>query len=1172
MIALGDKSYGKEFVLDLKEREFLKILGGRLSRHSSLLKPILRQSISGLKILLFDVETDAEDRGKVFLVGVLTYPTLKIYQYKHKLSRVELNTLAEDAEVVVFVAFNYGFDLVRAFDEDAKRALLCRTTRFGDKIVTYYIYRSSGTVSYALDTMRLANNLLDDKLRSLELLSQTNVYFKKLKSESFVDLRYNAYDLLSEFELLVRCVEKAAEFLDVLEFQPLEVIDFILKQNWYETIESHMAPIKFFESGSRIAKVLMAPYARSPSFPAFYAGGRVQAFKVGRFQKFGFYDINSEYPAVMSRFSPKGMKLVFGNDARELVQETLAMIQKCGMVEAFHSLYVEQCQPTLILSSWILIQFIEDATWLVEVLKEKSKKFSKLSPYTLIYRNRREEQARTEGFVRFRQGDVVQVPLYFLFLQSKEQLKRIRVLDACGFCIEKDDSWIKRWEMLFELRKSTPALAASLKIAMNAVTGLMCDVDQFFSNLALGAHVTAYSRTISYLVQRELQDKLLYVDTDGFAVESDAEDQLCELLGKLAPWGAKKEYVDSKELVVFRAKRYAIQLADGTWMVKGAERTGFGREKNKIESFLMGSERLITQDIRQVTKQAKTPNIPAVRKLLKTSESGEWCFYFSYPLSEQGKIAQKRQEWFDVVSDVVNELESGGSGESLENEYGKKICKLAEWTGFIKKPSKKMSKAQWFLEWFEWMRAYGFAAKQEIYELVRRRIGVDLAVVEAQMLSYEYYAKLDDSLVQESDESVVFEVTKNRRVYVACRIKERLVKVAEKLTPLPSARLMFEASKLEEGISSKVFAPLLGKPDTTFLEAQISQASLLHLPMALNEKMRLLSQAIGRLGNSDNRGVKLSVETLKVSKGTATKCDPEILPMPRRARKRSPFSQRRFYVEQRFPYKVRYHVGIDAVKGSQFEHKKFIFQEGPSWLPLSLAAIINCFLHDIILLENRLNKVISETIAESGNILFKWLCTDGLKLKVVPYARYTRFDVAYDIPHYMIKEKIEEFEEICERENWDYRKGLGFIGLNGRVLSTSHCFVSGNIVLYDRLKRFNIKTNQFLRRYKPFVESWQNEPMGRLEIQCFAHRSNNRKANPFAALLNVLELFKLRAPSLFRFIESLLSVINNMLRDLPERSGVGGLSSQKFVEIQSNQRDSVVFFRFTCLAALGLVT
>ncbi len=254
---------------------------------------------------------------------------MKIYQYDHRLSRTELVTLTEDTEVVIFCAYNYSFDLLRAFANDAKEVLLRRVTRFGDQTVSYYIYRGGMTdvgtqsVGYALDIMRLAGNLLDEKKRSLEAHSQDNVYFKKMPSENFLDLRYNAYDLLSEFELLVRCVEKAAEFLSVLEFEPSEIVDFVLRQNWYGVIESHISPIKFFESGSRIAKILVAPYAKFPSFPAFYAGGRVHAFKVGRFEKFAYYDINSEYPSAMSRLSPNKMTLICGKQAKDLAVQAV---------------------------------------------------------------------------------------------------------------------------------------------------------------------------------------------------------------------------------------------------------------------------------------------------------------------------------------------------------------------------------------------------------------------------------------------------------------------------------------------------------------------------------------------------------------------------------------------------------------------------------------------------------------------------------------------------------------------------------------------------------------------------------------------------------------------------------------------------------------------------------
>lgn len=115
----------------------------------------------------------------------------------------------------------------------------------------------------------------------------------------------------------------------------------------------------------------------------------------------------------------------------------------------------------------------------------------------------------------------------------------------------------------------------------------------------------------------------------------------------------------------------------------------------------------------------------------------------------------------------------------------------------------------------------------------------------------------------------------------------------------------------------------------------------------------------------------------------------------------------------------------------------------------------------------------------------------------------------------------------------------------------------GNIVLYDRNTRFDLRENSFLRRFSPFVEKWQNEKVGRLEIQCFASRSNNRKANPFASMLNILEMYRLQAPAVFQFVSDTLSVLTHMLRDPPVGSGSDGANSPKSVKIESNLIDSV---------------
>jgi len=1172
LLELEDKAFGIEFRLDEVEEANLRHLGDRLKKCSEVLKPFLHKSTSGLKLLLFDVETNDADRDDVRLVGVLTYPDLKIFHYDHRVSKIELETLAEGASVVIFAAFNARFDLPRIFDDSAAPLLLRRTTKIGQQQSAYVIYRGNrGEIGYSLDIMRLAHNLLDEQKWSLWDQTRSNTHFRKLETEDYLHLRYNAYDLLSEFELLVRTAEEALKFLQELNFSSAAIIDFILRQFRFEPIESHMAMLKLFEVGSRLAKALVAPYARFPSLPAVYMGGRVKAWKAGHFSKFAFLDINSQYPAIMSRLSPHTMRLVRGDEAVALARYAVQLIRETDPVEALYQLYVEQRSPALLLSSWILVHFEEDSLWKVEVLKEKGKKSEKLSPYTLVYRNRREEQTRVEGPVRFKAGELYNFPLYFIFLQSKEQLKRIRIQDAAGLAVDKDPEWTAFWERLYSLRKEHPALSTSLKIVLNAVTGLLGDVDQPNNNLIIGSHVTAYSRVVSHRVEAELGDAMLYHDTDGYAVETEEETRLRSLLDKLSPWGCKKEYDGAAELVVMRTKRYAIRMPDGIWITKGTERAGFGREKNRILSFLKGTERRPEDDIRQVTKEKRTPQIPAVRDLLKGAESGEWCHYFSYPLPQGARLREKETAWYYALEAFFAELESGGSGESLEYSINSCIRRIASWVGFMKKPSKKVAKSLWCLELFEYLRAYGYASRADIYNLVRRKVGIDLEAVSASMMVDEYEAREERVILNYAGEEakVVYAITKSRRIYFACKLKDPLIDLARKLTPLSPANLRFQSSTVEEGIPAKVFAPLLGKPDTTCLEAQISLASLLHIPVETGEKMRWLSRTIGAMGLSDNYGVKLAVETLRVQKGELSESDPYLVELPRRGRKRSPFAQRRFYLIQSFPYKVRYHIGGDAVTGAQFAHRKFILYERPGWLPRSLVEIISTFLADIKLLDARLNQAFQSVVQKSGNILLRWVGQDA-KLQVVPYARYIRFDLAYDMPRCRIGELIEEFEDICERNEYDYRKGLGFIGLNGRTLTNSRYFVPGNVVLYDRNRRFSLKANGFLRKYRPFVESWPNDGLGRLEIQAFAHRSNNRKANPFASLLNVLEMFKLRAPEVFRFIEKCLSVITNMLRDLPERSGFGGAEGLSSPQEQSNPVDSGLIGSYGVLAGLGL--
>jgi hypothetical protein len=47
----------------------------------------------------------------------------------------------------------------------------------------------------------------------------------------------------------------------------------------------------------------------------------------------------------------------------------------------------------------------------------------------------------------------------------------------------------------------------------------------------------------------------------------------------------------------------------------------------------------------------------------------------------------------------------------------------------------------------------------------------------------------------------------------------------------------------------------------------------------------------------------------------------------------------------------------------------------------------------------------------------------------------------------------------------------------------------------------------------PIVEKWNNDKVDRVEIQIFAHMSNNRKTNPLASVLNAMEILKIKPPA-----------------------------------------------------------
>lgn len=72
----------------------------------------------------------------------------------------------------------------------------------------------------------------------------------------------------------------------------------------------------------------------------------------------------------------------------------------------------------------------------------------------------------------------------------------------------------------------------------------------------------------------------------------------------------------------------------------------------------------------------------------------------------------------------------------------------------------------------------------------------------------------------------------------------------------------------------------------------------------------------------------------------------------------------------------------------------------------------------------------------------------------------------------------------------------------------------------------------FSRKFRPIVEKWKNDMVGRVEIQTFAHKSNNMKTNPLASVLNAMEI-----------LSNCLSVITYMFPDPPAGSGPAGQNS-----------------------------
>lgn len=1189
---------GIEYQLSEEERSKLEELKDVFDKYSYLFKPFLSQE-SDFEFLIFDVETDVDERDKIGLVGVLHIPRWKIYHFEGRLSRSDLEGLLTGSPVVVFVAFNAPFDLMRAFDESCEEILHKRTPWFAGEQVVYKIYKREGVLSYALDILRIARNVLDTKKGgSLKALSEDNKYFKKLETQDFLDKEYNAYDLLAELEVLLRCVERIEKFIREIEIRDVDIIDLILSRYRFETVESHISWLKLFESGSRLAKALVAPFNRFPSMPAFFAGGRVWAYRVGEFREAAYFDINSMYPAIISRMSPGSMELIEGEQAREMVVRISRAIQDLDHSWAFNRFYVDQAEPALLLSSEIVVFFLQDATWRVEALKERKGKASKSSPYTMVYRSKRGDQSRAEGYVKFKSGDYVQIPLYFLFLQSKTQLRRIQICEAAGYKIDRDLDWQAKWERLYNLRKANPEVSESLKVALNSTYGLMADVDQAFANLSFGAHITAFARTISYMVEREVGEGLIYTDTDSYIVENKAREALAYALDLVAPFGYKEEFTGNEKLVVFKTKRYAILRADGSWVVKGAEKLG-GREKNKLRSYLEGVDREVVGEIKQVTKKLATPNIPGVKKLLGNSLPGEWCYYFEYPLSllkPYVKVSLRRYNQYISIREIGEALDAGESGEVFEEVKITKVIKqLALRVGFKEKHRGKRD-SNWWLHLFEFLRAYGYSTKDDLMDILGfRELDVQLTWADAEEKTLaEYGIEWDNP-----PRGIVFDLTKNKMVYYAAKNREALEQWAGTLPSIPKYKASFEKSISDSDIPLDIFTPFYAHLDTSHLQAQVSLASLMHLPVDNREKMRLMSKAIARLGESDNRGVKLEVEYAEMVKGAeddwdavetqykgravwrrlVIKEEPVLKSMPRRARKKKPLPQRRFYVQQRFPYYVKYHVNTDAFVWENFPtyRQKFIFKHVEHWIPATLVKLHCTYLSDLKLLEDRFNQAFNEVVKESNNFILK-MRKNSIPLKLLPYARYTRFDIAFDIETSNPREIIDDFENVLrDEENIDYHKGNGYIGVRGKQISNSKTFVPANIVLYERGKRFELRREYFYRAFKPFVEEYEPIVKGyssfRVEIQTFAHKSNNRKTNPYASILNALELVKLRIPHAFKFLQKFvplddLSVLTHMCSDPPlEGSGSTGekLSSlpcnaQNYSKVMENARTYLSMF------------
>ncbi|MDD4652721.1 MAG: hypothetical protein PHQ34_10880 [Methanothrix sp.] len=94
-------------------------------------------------------------------------------------------------------------------------------------------------------------------------------------------------------------------------------------------------------------------------------------------------------------------------------------------------------------------------------------------------------------------------------------------------------------------------------------------------------------------------------------------------------------------------------------------------------------------------------------------------------------------------------------------------------------------------------------------------------------------------------------------------------------------------------------------------------------------------------------------------------------------------AQRRFYIRQKFPYEITYHLSQDALDKSQYRGRKLVLKHVPIWTLGQMARIVDTFLKDLKLLENRFNEVLKEEIEKSDNRILGTFF-DNLKVKLAP--------------------------------------------------------------------------------------------------------------------------------------------------------------------------------------------